>query len=107
VDESLPCDGLKYRLERQFLAVEGSLDDEDVDVSQQVAALSEVISLKVEHTDTRLVGWGLTALLTQIRSYGTWHTHTHTPDQLLCNLEGIQLIVIYFIEASLTQSGWT
>ena len=36
----MPCDGLKYRLERQFLASEGSLDDEDVDVSQQVAALS-------------------------------------------------------------------
>ena len=39
LDESMPCDSLKSRLERQFLASEGSLDD-DVDISQQVASLS-------------------------------------------------------------------
>ena len=39
LDESMPCDSLKSRLERQFLAGEGSLDD-DVDISQQMASLS-------------------------------------------------------------------
>ena len=42
LDESMPGDVLKYRLERQFLAIDSSLDDRVVDVAQQVAALNAV-----------------------------------------------------------------
>ena len=40
-DESMPSDTLKCQFERHFLADDSSLDD-DVDISQQVAALSVV-----------------------------------------------------------------
>jgi len=39
-DEGMTHESLKCRLERQFLASEGSFGDEDVDITQQVAALS-------------------------------------------------------------------
>jgi len=38
----MPGDILKYRLERQFLATDSSLDDAVVNITQQVAALSVV-----------------------------------------------------------------